>query len=322
MRAWLFKKPEEPMKIVELPDPVPGENQVALDVKAAGLCHSDVGILEGPGMAWLHHTPIVLGHEVAGVITKVGAGVRNFRVGDRVALNPMFGVGEDPTKGFAPGTGRDGGYAEKTLAYPEELVRIPDNVSFEKAAPVTDAGMTSYHAIFAVGGVKKGTRLGIIGLGGLGMMGARAAVIAGAEVYGVDVKHEVFPVAKELGVKECFTKVSDLAKLNLNVIVDFAGMGTTTADAVNAVGFHGRVVLVGLGAMESTISTFTLAIRRIELLGSCGGTSQDMIELYKLVESGQLDIGVTPITFDEIGEGLHRLQRGEVNGRLVARIGS
>lgn len=321
MKAWQFTKAGDVPKLVTLPDPVAGRGEVVLDVRAAGLCHSDVGIIEGPGVTWLSHTPIVLGHEVAGVISAVGPGVNDFRIGDRVVINPGVGSGFDPASGNSPGTSRDGGYAEKVLAYPPELVRIPDGVGFEQAAPVTDAGMTSYHAIRVAGRVTKGTRIGIIGLGGLGMVGARVAVLAGAEVYGVDLKRDAFPVAKGLGVRECFTKVSDLAALNLDVIVDFAGMGSTTEDAVEAVAPKGRVVLVGLGAMKTSISTFPLVLRKIELLGSGGGTSQDIVELFKLIESGQLDMGTTPIRFDEIADGLKRLQRGEVSRRLVACFG-
>lgn len=321
MKAWGFTGPQQPLRVVERPPPVAGAGEVVIDVKAAGLCHSDVGILEGPGAAWLRHTPIILGHEVAGIISSIGAGVCDFRVGDRVAINPMFGVGKDPSDGNAPGTGRDGGYAQRILAYPAELVRIPDRVSFQQAAPVTDAGMTSWHAIRVAGAARNGTRLGIVGLGGLGLIGARAAVLAGAEVYGVDLKTELFPLARELGVQQCFTKVGALAPLELDLIVDFAGMGSTTADAVAAVGYHqGRVVLVGLGREQATIPTFALALKQVQLIGSCGGTSQDISELFAMIDGGKLEISATSIAFDEIGEGLGRLQRGEVQGRLVALL--
>lgn len=327
MKAWQFIDAGEPLKLVELPDPVAGEGQVVLDVRAAGMCHSDVIITDGQGMGWLSHTPIVLGHEVAGVVSQLGPGVKDFRIGDRVVINPVLMVGyydvTSNNKGNrAPGTGRDGGYAEKALAYTQELVRIPDGVSFEQAAPVTDAGMSSYHAVIVCGQVKKGSRVGIIGLGGLGMVGARVAVLAGAEVYGVANKNlSVIPVATKLGVKECFTKVSDLAPLNCDAIIDFAGMGTTTSEAVMAVAPRGRVVLVGHGKTETTISTYAMALKDITLVGNHGGTSEDIAELFKFVAAGQLDMNPVKIRFDEIGEGINRLKRGEVQGRLVARFG-
>ncbi len=315
MKGWEFTDTHVPLKLVEKPDPVAVPGAVVIDIKASGLCHSDVGALEDPG--WLEIItlrPVIMGHEFAGVISEVGKGVTSFKVGDRVGVCP---VGKD---GTSPGYQRDGGYATKAMTPEQDLVRIPDNVSFEQAAAGTDAGMTSYHAMFARGGAKAGMKIGVIGLGGLGQIGARAAVVAGAEVYACDVSPAARALGAEIGVKKVFEKVTDLAAIAPQLIVDYAGFGTTTAQALEAIAVGGRVVQVGMGRLEATINTRTLILKAAELVGSVGGNTEDIKAVYALFASGELKPLITTISFEEIGEGLGRLARGEVKGRLVARI--
>ncbi|MGV0806601.1 alcohol dehydrogenase catalytic domain-containing protein [Mycolicibacterium setense] len=85
-KAWLFHGTGEPLELVDRPDPTPSPRQVVIDVRAAGLCHSDIGIIDGPGAGWITQRPIVLGHEVAGVVRCLGPDVDGVRVGDRVAV--------------------------------------------------------------------------------------------------------------------------------------------------------------------------------------------------------------------------------------------
>lgn len=310
MRAWQFTGIGEPLRFVELPSPVPGPGHVVVDVRAAGLCHSDVGFVDGHITWMLAFTPIVLGHEVAGVVSAVGDGVEGFAVGDRVGI---AGDGLD-----APGIVLDGGFAEQCIGKVEQLVPIPDNVSFVQAASGTDAGMTSYHAVRVVGGVTTGTRVGIIGLGGLGLTGARIAVTAGAEVYAAEVDASKHAAGLAVGVTAVVTDAKELADFGLDVIVDFAGFGTTTAAAVEAINPGGRIVQVGLGAADMTISNQSLVSKQIQLVGSLGGKKADTAAVYQLMAGGELEILATEIPFNDIDQGIERLRQGGVQGRLVA----
>jgi propanol-preferring alcohol dehydrogenase len=224
------------------------------------------------------------------------------------------------TRAGAPGYGYDGGFADKIVVDQITLVRMPDNVPFALGAAGTDAGMTSHHAVIAKGRVTAGTRLGIIGLGGLGQIGARVGVLAGAEVYVAEIDEEVWDLAHDLGATGVARSIRGFADRQLDVIVDFAGFGTTTAEAIEAVRFGGRVVQVGMGKLEATISTRDLIIKECELVGCRGGTSDDIAGVYELFATGQLAPHYTEIGFDDIPDGLDRLARGEVKGRLVARI--
>lgn len=315
MKAWQFTNTHEPLVLNEVDEPSAAAGGVVVDVKAAGLCHSDVGMMEDEGwLVTLAKRPITLGHEVAGVISEVGAGVTDWKVGDRVGLCPTTSAG-------APGYAFDGGFAPKVAVDQEALVRIPDNVSFVYGAAGTDAGMTSHHAVIVNGQVTKGTKLGIIGFGGLGQIGARVAVLAGADVYVAEINEAVWDNARATGVKDVKKSITDFADIGLDVIVDFAGFGVTTADAIETVRRGGRVVQVGMGKLEATISTRTMILNEVTYIGSQGGTKEDVQGVYDFLATGQLDPTITEITFDDIPGGIDRLAKGQVVGRLVAKYG-
>jgi propanol-preferring alcohol dehydrogenase len=330
LRAARFQGVDRPIEFVDVPPPVTKPGWVIVDVHAVGMCHSDVHILNGPGAAWLSKTPITLGHEVAGVIAGLGEGVEGFSVGDRVGVcatpgpdehTRPFGPGTDlgPDGGSQPGVHVDGGYAEQCLVRASRLVPIPDGVSFELAAVGTDALVAGYHNVRNVAEVKLGERVGVVGLGGLGMSGLRTAVLAGAEVYGVDVREQVFEDAYANGATQCFTSVGDLKALEPDVILDFAGVGTTTNEAVKAVRARGRVVLVGLGKPEMTIETTPFVISRIKLLTSQGVRKEDLVQVYRLLERGLLTPRLEEFDFEDIPGALERLHTGKVTGRLFTR---
>lgn len=316
MKGWEFTYTHQPLCLVEKPDPVAKPGYVVIDVKAAGLCHSDVSALEHESwLALIKCPPLIIGHEFAGVISEVGEGVTGYKVGDKVGVCPMFW-----TDGTGPGYGRDGGYATKSTSPADMLVPIPDGVTFAQAAAATDAGMTSYHAMCVTAGIKKGMKVGIIGIGGLGQIAARIAVIKGCEVYAATRKKGAQELAMSLGCAGVADNILELADKQLDVIVDFAGSGKTTADAVEAVGFKGKVVIVGMASDYAEINTMTMITKQVTVVGSNGGDGSDIASCYEMMASGELDPILTKITFDQIGEGIDMLREGKVKGRLVAVI--
>ncbi|RRJ86362.1 alcohol dehydrogenase [Gulosibacter macacae] len=311
MKAWMFHTTHQPFERVEIDEPTAGPGKVVVDVKAAGLCHSDVGILEDE--KWLANMtpPVVPGHETAGVISEVGEGVTEWQVGDRVAVWPMIGP-------F--GYNVNGGWEARAEADAEQLVRIPEGVSYEQAAAATDAGMTSSGAVFGTGGAKAGDKVGIIGFGGLGQIGARLAALEGCEVYVAEVKEDVWDAAKEAGAVKVAKSIDEFKDDQLDVIIDFAGFGTTTAAAVETVKFGGKVVQVGMGRLEATINTYALILGKVQLLGSMGGEKSDIERVLKWMATGDLTPQITMIDFEEIADGIKMLEEGKVSGRLVAKV--
>ena len=113
MKAWQFVSEDHPLELREVPEPTPGSDELVIEVAAAGICHSDVGFLDGTLSGLLPHRPITLGHEIAGMVLSVGARVDRFAVGDRVCI---------PCDIPTPGTSMDGGFAERVLTDRKSVV--------------------------------------------------------------------------------------------------------------------------------------------------------------------------------------------------------
>ncbi|MGW6173968.1 zinc-binding dehydrogenase [Arthrobacter sp. NPDC055138] len=315
MKAWQFTGTNKPLELNEVEEPRAGPGEVVVDVKASGVCHSDVTTLDDPGWMALfqHGLPRTMGHESAGVISEVGDGMGRWKVGDRVGLSPVMSDGD------ALGYGKwDGGFAAKLRATDDNLVALPDEVPFDLGAMATDAGLTAYHAIMAVGGAKKGMKVGVIGLGGLGYIGARSAALSGAEVYGAEVNPETQKLADEIGLAGVASSIEEFKDKNLELIVDYAGFGTTTSAAIETLGEFGTLVQVGMGRLESTINTYPIIINQLTIRGSKSGTKEDLAGIYELMKTGQLNPPMNHITHADIPGAIDKLRAGGVVGRFIA----
>lgn len=315
MSAWRWTGTGRPLHLQEVPVPEPGADEVLVRVRSAGMCHSDVGEIDEPSWAAnITRNPITLGHEIAGEVAAVGSGVTGWAQRQRVGVHPLGRT--------VPGYSRDGGYAAYTLAPAGDLVAVPDELSDDLAAVGTDAGMTSYHAVAVVAGVRAGMRVGIIGVGGLGQLGAQLAVHLGAEVHAAEVSTEARALARSWGLASIVGSADDLRGLGLDAVVDFVGAGTTTEAAVHAVRVGGDVVMVGLAAEHTTLTTADVIHQKARIHGSSGGTREDIEAVYQLLADGKLQPALEPIGFDEVPSGIDRLRAGTVRGRLVVRMSS
>jgi 2-desacetyl-2-hydroxyethyl bacteriochlorophyllide A dehydrogenase len=311
MKAWQFIEERQPLTRREVAEPGLASDGVIVDVKAAGICHTDTGYVDGTLTFALGPAPITLGHEIAGIVSAVGVDVTTVAVGDRVAI---------PANAGGAGTAFDGGFAAKVASPANWVVPLPDGIDWGQAAAATDAGLTSYHATVAQGMVTQGTKVGIIGFGGLGSVGAQIAVTLGAEVYVAETSRRAQEFARSRGFDQVSDDIVEFEDRELDVVIDYAGFGTTTAGAIAAVRTGGRVVLVGMGVASGTIPLVQLAVKEVHLVGSLAGSLEDCVAVLKLIADGAVSSRLSHVTFDEIGEGLERLQRGEVVGRLVALL--
>ena len=300
MKAWRFTSVEEGLVLTDIPAPEPGDGQVLIDVHAAGVCHTDVGTVTGELVPPV--LPTTMGHEIFGTVAASGPGVTGWTPGQRVAV---------------AATPAWGGYAEQVVADASLVVAVPDGVDEAAAAVATDAGLTAYHAVHAQGGVEAGMKVGIIGFGGLGAVGARLAVLAGAEVYVAEPREQLHDAARGAGAVAAAPAISDFADENLDLIIDFAGFDTTR-DAFSAVRPGGRVVQVGIGRREATIDLLDVLAKQIEYRGSVVGTADDLQAYLDILAEGKITPVIERIGFDDIAAGIDRLGRGEVEGRLVA----
>lgn len=319
MKAFEFAGVQSGLQLKEVPRPTAEENQVIIQVKAAGLCHSDCFILNDETCSFITHTPITLGHEVAGTVVEVGPNVSNVKIGDRVVVGLPSHPVADQDWSKAPGLGYNGGYAEFAMVWADQATPIPPQVSFAQAAVATDSISTAYHAVVTEGGVTKGSTVGIMGLGGLGMVGLQIAALYGAQVYGVDIVEDKLSTARRLGACQCAKSLDEFSGVEFDTIVDFAGAGQhTTAPALKAVRKGGKVVVVGLASKTVSVDTHDLITRNVSLQGSIGAGLDELDSVLRLIAEGRITPQLEEIPFASIPQGLDKLDRGEVSGRLFA----
>ncbi|RPA60851.1 alcohol dehydrogenase [Aerococcus agrisoli] len=313
MRGWQFTTTHAPLQMVEKEDPKAQEGYVVIKTGAVGICHSDVGALESEEWMSIMNVPIIMGHENAGTIIEVGPGVVDFKVGDRVAICPTG------PSGMAPGYAYDGGFGTRIHAPASDLVHVPDELSIKEAASATDAGMTSYHALFTAGQAKPGMKIALIGIGGLGQFALQAAKAEGIEdIYAVDTSDKAQALAREIGAKDVVSNITELAEVGLDLVVDFAGFDITTSEALKTVRPGGTVVLVGMGKLYTTIDVTDFITKNKKLLSSVGGDKEDIAAIYELMKDGRLTPKLHETTFENIPEAIKELEDGKVQGRLVA----
>jgi propanol-preferring alcohol dehydrogenase len=312
-KGWEFTKTGVPLKLVEkeIPHAKPGE--VVIRTGACGICHSDVGTLKDEGWMALMAPPVIMGHENAGTIIEVGEGVKGFKVGDRVAVCPT-----GPSGKGAPGYLYDGGFGTHIECHHLDIVKVPEGLTMAQAAAATDAGMTSYHAIFTRGGAKPHMDIALIGIGGLGQFGLQALVAKGFDnVVAVDVSPNARDLAKEIGAKTVISNIKEIDK-KFDLVVDFAGFGVTTTDGIKALKPGGTLILVGMGRLEFSVDVTDFIVLEKNILASVGGNVQDVKDVLDLMAEGKLKPMITEIKPEQIPDGLYDLAAGKVKGRLVA----
>lgn len=335
MKAARFYRPGEGLKIEDVPEPKINAGEVLIRVAGTGVCHSDLHILEGS--LPLPNTPITLGHEIAGYVEKVGEGVKGFSEGDAVAVFGGWGCGrckvclsgEEQLCNVLMwvGIGVDGGYAEYVrIPSPRYLVPLR-KLDLVKAAPLTDAALTSYRAIKkARDGLTPADFLAVIGIGGLGQYGVQFAKMTGARVIAIDIDDSKLEIAKSLGAdftvnpkKENLLSVIDEITYGENVarVIDFVGTDETLMNAVGILRKKGRLILAGIGGGMTSFMWNPILPPEVTYTTVFWGSIPELHEVVSIAESGRLEINIEMVSFDELNETFERLGRGEIKGRAV-----
>ena len=205
----MFDKFGAPLYVKDVPIPTIGDDQVLVKVGSCGVCYTDVKIWKGTGNLFAP-LPHVLGHEIAGTVTELGRNAKGVQKGDRVLVYVYDTCGfceycktgkdnECVNKVGYFGGNRWGGYVEYVAVRQDNLVKLPENLSFEDAAPLADAGITPYHAIVDRAKVRVNETALLVGMGGLALTGLQILKAAGARVVAVSRTQSKLEMAKELG---------------------------------------------------------------------------------------------------------------------------
>ena len=333
MLAARFHRAGSPLSLDEVPVPAPGLDEVRVRVRAAGVCGTELHFTDG--LYAPSRVPMTLGHEAAGTVDAVGAQVDGWVEGDRVAVHYYLFCGRCrwclagrqnlclTPRGVLAFTA-DGAFAEHVVVPAHCLVRLPDTLSFEQAAPLCCAGATAVHALTEAQ-VQPGEVVVVLGAGGVGLAAVQEARRRGAVVIAVSRSSARRTAALSAGAADAV----DLQELpaavgrlsggqGADVVLELAGVRATLDLAVQVLGRRGRLVLVGYSADLLTVSPLALVVAEQRVLSSVGNTYAELVAAVHLGGSGQLlpPVAAT-LPLAEVETALDLLRAGNVPGRVV-----
>lgn len=345
MRALRIMQWKSDPELVEVSKPTPGPGQVVIKIGGSGACHSDLHLLhefDAGLVPW--NPPFTLGHENAGWVDSVGAGVTTWKEGDAVAVYGPWGCGKcsrcqlgietlcenpmaAPIPGGGGGLGMDGGMAEYMLVPAERLlVALPAGLDPATAAPLTDAGLTPYHAVrrsWAM--MTPESTVVIIGCGGLGHMGIQfVKATTSATVIAVDMKPAALELAKQVGAdhtlvsdEHAVAAIRDLTHgLGADVVLDFVGAEATMKIAMGAARTLGDVTIVGIAGGTFPFNFFSQGYE-VSLQTTYWGSRPELLEVLNLAGRGLVHSEATRYSLDDAAKAYVDLAAGNVRGRAV-----
>lgn len=341
MRAVRLTAPGT-LELVDIPEPEAGPGEVRLTMGAVGACHSDLHLLDAPPGSY--PTPLTLGHEVAGTVDQLGPGVTGWEPGEAAAVYGIIGCGRCraclrgmenecrtvPLGGI--GISRDGGLADHVVVPASRLLKIGD-LDLTDAAPLTDAGLTPYHAIeLSRPALRPGTYCVVIGVGGLGHMAVQIlAATTAVNIIAVDTSDAALELGKRMGAhylvradQDAAGRIRDIvgpAPDGADAVLDFVCADPTLELARSVVAAGGDMMLIGLGGGKLTFWPTIEAAPTVPLEASARitfwGTRAELQEVIALARQGVLRAAVQTFPLADAPAAYEKLRRGEIHGRAV-----
>ena len=307
MKALQLVQVGAPIVLQDAPEPALGPNDVLIRVRAAGICHSDAHYRAGRSPAG--PLPLTLGHEVAGVVERVGAEVRSRRVGDRVCVHYLISCGGCPACGRGDeqfcatgemiGHHRAGGWAELIAVPARNAVPLPAGIPFPHGAIAMCSSATAFHALKR-GRLGQGDRVAIFGIGGLGMSAVQLArALGAADVFAVDLDQRKLQMAESFGAIPVRAGVGDPVGVirertggrGVDVAVELIGLPLTMEQSLRVLAVHGRAVIAGLATKAMAVDSYRdLLGREAELLGANDHLIGELPVLLGLIEQGAVNL--------------------------------
>ncbi|MGE5111314.1 MAG: NAD(P)-dependent alcohol dehydrogenase [Acidobacteriaceae bacterium] len=341
MRAFRLTSPHK-TELTSTPQPDPRPGEVLIKVGAAGVCHSDLHIIDAPVGAGFP-IPLTLGHENAGWVEALGTGVTGWEKGEPVAIYGIIGCGHcraclrgrdnecrvKPVGGI--GLSQDGGMAEYVRVPAAQLLRIGD-LDVTQAAPLTDAGLTPYHAIeLSRDALRPGTTCVVIGVGGLGHMAIQIlAATTSVRIIAVDVRDAALKTAATIGAHHTVRSDEDASRHirelvgplpgGADVVLDFVGATPTLKLAASVISTGGKLMLVGLagGELKLTPSVDATGVpMEAQVVIPFWGTRAELAEVIALARSGRIVAHTKHFALSDAPAAYNELRSEKLEGRAV-----
>lgn len=338
MKAAIVRQFGKPLVIEDVPVPQPGPGEVLVKVKACGVCHTDLHAASGD---WPVKPvpPFIPGHEVAGIVAALGAGVKNLKVGDAVGVAWLHDAcmsceycetGWETLCEHQHNTGYsvNGGFAEYVIASAAFAAKLSATVDFAAIAPILCAGVTTYKGLKETE-ARPGEWVVISGVGGLGHVAIQYAKAMGLKVAAVDIAADKLALAREAGADvavnaltaDAVGKVLAATGGGAHGVLVTAVSTAAFAQALKMVRRKGTVSLVGLPPGEFPTPIFDVVLKRITVRGSIVGTRRDLDEAIAFAAAGKVKAEVAKVPLAEINDVFDRMKAGKIDGRMVLDFG-
>ncbi|HLI87560.1 MAG TPA: NAD(P)-dependent alcohol dehydrogenase [Ktedonobacteraceae bacterium] len=338
MKAVRLHHYEEQPVVEEVAEPkITGPHDVIVRIGGAGLCRTDLHIIEGQ---WKEKSgvtlPYILGHENAGWVHEVGSAVSNVAPGDTVIVHPLITcglcracrAGDDMhcANSAFPGISVDGGMAGFLKTSARAVVKLEPTLAPKDIAALADAGLTAYHAVKkAVPLLYPGTKAVVIGAGGLGHIGVQCLkALTPAEIIVVDRSREALELTRNWGADHTVlvdgsqvAKVQDITSgQGAEAIIDFVGEGGAVEDGVRMLRRAGSYFVIGYGG-RLNVPTIDIISTEINFIGNLVGTYNDLSELMTLTAQGKVKLHTATYPLDAANDAIHDLDSGRLRGRGI-----
>jgi len=337
MQAAVLRAFGPTLSVEEVPRPVPGPDDVLLEVEVCGVCHSDLHVAEGdqPALKAATKPDAILGHEVVGRVVERGANVTHLAIGDRVGVAWNYntcgscgpcreGFENLCRKAVITGVMVDGGYADYMVARASHALPIPEGLSSEEAAPLFCAGLTALRALKR-SGVSAGQKVAVFGVGGLGHLAVQIAKAWGAEVIALDLDPSKLALATGLGAAQALNagNADDIKALRkaggVHVAVVTSAAKAAYDTALKCLRPDGVLSVVGLPSEPLSFPALALVGIEARIIASSVGTRDDMREVLQLAAQGKLRCITETQPLAQVNEVFERMRRGQITGRVVLR---
>ena len=347
MKSVRIIQPKNPLQIQDLEIPELKNNQVLVKVQSAGICHSDLHLLEGgyQGAAGSFMKvedrgvkfPLTPGHEISGIIEQINNDVSTFKKGDKVTVYPWIGEGMCPACRHGEenlcdtpktlGVYQDGGYSDHVIVPDHRYLIKIDELDPNSTSSLACSGLTAYTAVKKAS-LLPGENLVVIGAGGLGLMAVQLAkAITNANVTVIDVNDEKLKEAEKLGADNTINsknfdpiqKIKDLTQNNgCEALIDFVNNSITSKTAINLLRKRGKYIMVGLFGGSLELNLPLIPLRAFNITGAYTGRYEDLVELIALAKKGKIQSVVSKCyNLENANDALEELKNGKIIGRAV-----
>jgi len=332
MKAMVLKEispvEREPLRIENLPDPVPGPGEILVKVSVCGVCHTELDEIEGRLQSKL---PVVLGHQVVGKVAALGSGAKRFQLGDRVGIAWIYSAcgkcrfcqrGNENLCLEFKGTGChvNGGYAQYTVVSEDYAYLIPKRFSDSQAAPLLCAGAIGYRDL-ALSGIQRGQTLGLFGFGASAHIVIQVAKYWGGEVFVFTRSEEHRELAKKLGASWTGGP-EDQPPRKLNCAIDFTPVGETVVNAMSVLEKGGRLILAVI-RKKNPIPSMDYS-RHLwdekEIKSVANITRKDAEDFLSLAAEIPIIPEVQEFQLADANQALILLKQGKIQGSGVLRV--